>query len=85
MKTPNQITALAAELTEADVAAIIRAKAPKNINGYAVGSVWLHDVACVDGGFIDVTLFADNANASGRTFEEASDKLARLIARPVAA
>lgn len=34
--SPDRITALAAELTEADIAAIIRAKVPETIKGRAI-------------------------------------------------
>lgn len=78
-KSPEQIAALAAELNEADIAAIMRAKAPATINGLAVESVWLHVFLHEGESCLDCTLFAGGDNDNGKTFADAERALARRI------
>lgn len=81
--TLEQIAALAAQLNEADLAAIIRAKVPAKVAGHEIKNVWFY--SDIYGGRVEhsVTLFACGKNVSACTFDGAVLALSAAIGDPM--
>lgn len=81
--TPEQIAALAAQLSERDIGAIIRAKVPAKIAGHEVKNVWFYSDTYGGRTEHSVTLFAAGKNVSAPTFSKAVAELEHSIGDPI--